>query len=220
MEEKRLRSENVGLDGVFDDDDDGSVTLMEILKDKVTFRVKKPFKANVLNNLGARALIGIVCTSYDTMIKFMKIYIAMYFTSLEDKDHTSDVIVYIYDDVIKDENLKKDFFLFMKETKIQHEVDIINKKRLHSKSKSISVSDPIVHSKINSSSKQNNISDLTSLICDSTIQTSTIPDLRPPILTPTNQTMSNFAHIKEKNVICVVICIKYPTHWLEKDRIL
>ena len=158
-----------------------------------------------MNNLGTRTLIGIAWTSYDTMIKFMKIYIAMYFTSLEDKDHTSDVIVYIYDDVIKDENLKKKLFLFMKETKIQHEVDIINKKGLHSKSKSTSVSDPIVHSKINSSSNQNNISDLTSLICDSTIQTSTIPDLLPPILTPTNPTMSNTAHLKKKTVICVII---------------
>ena len=135
----------------------------------------------------------------------MKMHIFMYFTNLEDKDHSSDVIACIYNDDVKDKLLKKELSLFMKETKIQHEVDIINKKRLHSKSKSISVSDPIVHSKINSSSKQNNISDLTSLICDSTIQTSTIPDLLPPILTPTNLTMSNTAHLKKKNVICVII---------------
>ena len=43
LEEKRLRSENVGLDSIFDDDDDSSVTSMEILKDEVIFRVKKPF---------------------------------------------------------------------------------------------------------------------------------------------------------------------------------
>ena len=43
LEEKRLRSENVGLDSIFDDDDDGSVTSMEMLKDEVIFRVKKPF---------------------------------------------------------------------------------------------------------------------------------------------------------------------------------
>ena len=72
----------------------------------------------------------------------MKIHISMYFTSLEDKDHTSDVIVCIYDDIVKD--LKKKLSLFMKETKIQHEVDIINKNRLHSKSKSTSVSDSMV----------------------------------------------------------------------------
>ena len=75
----------------------------------------------------------------------------MYFTSLEDKDHTSDVIVCIYDDIVKD--LKKKLSLFMKETKIQHEVDIINKKRLHFTSISTSVSNPIVHSKINSNSE-------------------------------------------------------------------
>ena len=124
----------------------------------------------------------------------------MYFTSLEDKDHTSDVIVCIYDDIVKD--LKKKLSLFMKETKIQHEVDIINKNRLHSKSKSTSVSDPIVHSKINSSSKQNNISNLTPPICDSTIQTSTITDLTPPILTPTNPTISNPSHLKKKCDMC------------------
>ena len=43
LEEKRLRSENVGLDSIVDDDDDGSVTSMEILKDDVVFRVKTLF---------------------------------------------------------------------------------------------------------------------------------------------------------------------------------
>ena len=33
LEEKRFRSGNVGLDIIFDDDDDDSVTSMEILKD-------------------------------------------------------------------------------------------------------------------------------------------------------------------------------------------
>ena len=144
----------------------------------------------------------------------------MYSTSLEDKDHKSDVIVCIYDDVIKDEDLKKELFLFMKETKVQHEVDIINKKRLHCKSKSTSVSDPIVHSKINSSSKQNNISDLTSLICDSTIQTSTISDLLPPILTPTNPTMSNTAHLKKKKCDMCDNLIKVNDALVREKRIL
>ena len=39
LEEKRLRSENAGVDNIFEDEDNGSVTLMEILKDEVTFRV-------------------------------------------------------------------------------------------------------------------------------------------------------------------------------------
>ena len=39
LEEKRLRSENVGVDSIFEDEDNGSVTLIEILKDEVTFRV-------------------------------------------------------------------------------------------------------------------------------------------------------------------------------------
>ena len=56
----------------------------------------------------------------------------------------------------------------------------------------------MVQTKINSSSKQKNISDLTPRIYDSTIQTSTISDLTLPILTPTNPTMSNIAHLKKK----------------------
>ena len=47
VKEKHLRSENVGIDSIFededDDDDDDSVTSMEILKNEVTFRVKKNY---------------------------------------------------------------------------------------------------------------------------------------------------------------------------------
>ena len=80
--------------------------------------------------------------------------------------------------------------------KIQHEVDIINKKRIQSKSKSTSVSGPILHSK----SKSTFVSDpiISPPICDSTIETSTIPYLSQHILTPTNPTMSNTAHLKKK----------------------
>ena len=39
LEEKRLRSENVGIESIFDDEDDGSVTSMKMVKDGVTFRV-------------------------------------------------------------------------------------------------------------------------------------------------------------------------------------
>ena len=86
----------------------------------------------------------------------------------------------------------------MKETKIQHEVDIINKKRLHSKIKSTSVSESTVQTTINSSSKQSNISALTPPIYDSISQTTTFPDLTPPVLTPTNPTMSNPTHVVNK----------------------
>ena len=54
----------------------------------------------------------------------------MYFTSLEKKDHSSDVIECIYDDVMKDKFIKKELFLFLKETKMKNKVDIINKKKL------------------------------------------------------------------------------------------
>ena len=40
LEEARLCSEDVGLGSIFDEDDDGSVTSMEMLKDEVIFRIK------------------------------------------------------------------------------------------------------------------------------------------------------------------------------------
>ena len=74
---------------------------MKILKDE------KLSKANVSNSLGGRTLVGIVYFSYDKIIQFMMIHISMYFTSLEDKDHTSDVIECLYDDVVKDMCVKR-----------------------------------------------------------------------------------------------------------------
>ena len=130
LEETRLRSEDVGLGSVFDDDDDGSVTSMEMLNDEVILRIKSLFKNNVLHHLGSKTLTGIACTSFDSMIKFMRFHIIVYFISKEDKDHQKDIIGCIYDDVIT--GLKNELSLFMKETKMaakkQQEVDYINKK--------------------------------------------------------------------------------------------
>ena len=99
--------------------------------------------------------------------------------------------------------------------KIQHEVDIINKKRIQSKSKSTSVSDPILHSK----SKSTFVSDpiISPPICDSTIETSTIPYLSQHILTPTNPTMSNTTHLKEKKCDMCDNLIKV-TDALDRDK--
>lgn len=41
LEEKRVRSENVGIESIFEDEDDDNVTSMEILKDEDTFRLKR-----------------------------------------------------------------------------------------------------------------------------------------------------------------------------------
>ena len=116
LEETRLRLEVVGLGSFFDDDDDGSVTSMEMLKDEVVLRIKSLLKNNVLHRLGSKTLTGIACTSFDSMIKFMRFHIVVYFISKEDKDHQKDVIGCIYDDVIT--GLKNELSLFMKETKM------------------------------------------------------------------------------------------------------
>ena len=124
LEETSLRSEDVGLSSVFDDDDDSSVTSMEMLKDEVVLRIKSLFKNNVLHHLGSKTLTEIACSSVDSMIKFCRFNIIVYFISKEDKDYQNDVIGFIYDDVIP--GLKKELSLFMKETKIAAK----NKKRL------------------------------------------------------------------------------------------
>ena len=136
-EEKRLRSENVDIDSIFEDEDDDSVITMDILKDEVTLRVKNLFKANVTKNLGGSSLIGIACFSYDKIIKFMKIHISMYSTGLEDREHSSNVIESIYDDIVKDKCVKKDLSLFLKEVKMKNEVYIINKNRLIAKNNNL-----------------------------------------------------------------------------------
>ena len=87
LEETRLRSEDVGLGSSFDDDDDDSVTSMEMLKDEVILRIKTLFKNNFLHHLGSKTLTRIACTSFDSMIKFMRFHIVVYFISKEDKDH-------------------------------------------------------------------------------------------------------------------------------------
>ena len=147
---------------------------MEILKDEVTFRVKKLFKANVSNNLGARTLNGIASFSYDKMIQFMKVYISIYFTSLEDKDHSSGVIECIYDDAVKDKFYKKGIVLIFEGNENEEWGWYHQQKETSCQKKSTSVCDSTVQTTTNSTSKQNNI-----------------PDLTPPILTPTNPTMSN-----------------------------
>ena len=63
----------------------------------------------------------------------MKIYISIYFTSIEDKDHLSVVIECIYDDVVKDKCVNKELSFFLKEAKMKNEVDIIKNKRLLAK---------------------------------------------------------------------------------------
>ena len=172
LEETRLRSEDVGLSSICNDDDDGSDTSMEMLKDEVVLRFKQLFRTNVLYHLGSNNLTGIVCKSVESMIKFCRKHIIVYFISKEDKQYQRDVIACIIDDVIPD--LKNELTLFMKETKLdtkkQEEVDKINKKWSTTKSKPKIIPPPI----IDSSSKPIFISPP---IIDSSIDKSTVTNL-------------------------------------------
>ena len=96
-EETRLRSEDVGLSSVFHDDDDGSDTSMEMLKDEVVLRIKSLFRTIVLHHLGSNILPGIACKLVESMIKFCRFHLIVYFISKEDKDYQSDVIGCIFD---------------------------------------------------------------------------------------------------------------------------
>ena len=105
-------------------------------------------RTNVLHHLGSNTLAGIACKSVESVIRFCRFHLIVYFISKEDKDYQSDVIGCIFDDVIP--GLKNELTLYMKETKMaakkQEEVDIINKKRSISKSKPIIISPPIIDS--------------------------------------------------------------------------
>ena len=115
-EETRLRSVDVGLSSIFHDDDDGSDTSMEMLKDEVVLRIKSLFRTNVLLHLALNNLPRIACKSVESMIKFCRFHLIVYFISKEDKQYQRDVIACIFDDVIPD--LKNELTLFMKETKL------------------------------------------------------------------------------------------------------
>ena len=121
---------------------------MEILKDEVVLRIKSHFRTNVLHHLGSNNLPGIACKSVESMIKFCRFHLIVYFIIKEDKQYQRDVIACIFDDVIPD--LKNELTLFMKETKLdtkkQEEVDKINKKRSTTKSKPKIIPPPIIDS--------------------------------------------------------------------------
>ena len=56
LEESRLRSEDVGLSSIFNDDNDGSDTSMEMIKDEVILHFKQLFRTNLLHHLGSNNL--------------------------------------------------------------------------------------------------------------------------------------------------------------------
>ena len=68
-----------------------------------------------MNHFGSKTLTGIACTSFDSMINFVRFHIVVYFISKKDKDHQKDVIGCIYDDVIT--GLKNELSFFIPLTK-------------------------------------------------------------------------------------------------------
>ena len=111
-----LRSEDVGLSSIFNDDDDGSDTSMEMLKDEVILHFKQLFRTNVLHHLGSNNLTGFACKSVESLIKFCRKHLIVYFISKKDKKYQKDIIARIIDDVVPD--LKYELTLFMKDTKL------------------------------------------------------------------------------------------------------
>ena len=146
LEELRLRSEGIGLSSIFDDDDDGSDTSMEILKDEMILHFKQKFRTNLLQHLGSNNLTGIACKSVDSLIQFCRRHVIVFFIMKKDKEYQRDIIADLIDDVIPD--MKYELSSFMKETKLaakkQEEVDKINNKRVSTTSKAkVSSSKPI-----------------------------------------------------------------------------
>lgn len=143
-----LRSEDVGLSSIFNDDDDGSDTSMEMLKDEVILHFKQLFRTNVLHHLGSNNLTGFACKSVESLIIFCRKHLIVYYISKKDKKYQREIIACIIDDVIPD--LKYELTLFMNDTKLaakkQEEVDKINKKRVTTKSKTKIIPPPIIDS--------------------------------------------------------------------------
>ena len=79
LEELRLRSEGIGLSGIFGADDDGSDTSMEMLKDEIIFHLKQKFKNNLLQNLGSKNLAGFACKTFDSLIEFCRKHVIVFF---------------------------------------------------------------------------------------------------------------------------------------------
>ena len=149
LEELRLRSEGIVLSDIFDADDDGSDTSMEMLKDEMIVHFKEKFRSNLLLNLDSNNLTGNACKSFDSLIVFCRKYTIVNFSFKEDKDgkeYQTDILGDLIDDVIPD--MKFELSTFMKETKLaakkQEEVDKINNKRVSTTSKAkVSSSKPI-----------------------------------------------------------------------------
>ena len=116
LEELRLRLEGIVLSDIFDADDDGSDTSMEMLKDEVVLRFKQLFRTNVLQHLGSNNFTGFACKSVESLIKSCRKHLIVYYISKKDKKYQRDIIACIIDDVIPD--LKYELTLFMKDTKL------------------------------------------------------------------------------------------------------
>ena len=116
MEELRLRSEGIVLSDIFNADDDGSDTSMEMLKDEMILHFKQMFKTNLLEQLGSNNLTGFACKSVESLIIFCRKHLIVYYISNKDKKYQRDIIACIIYDVIPD--LKYELTLFMKDTKL------------------------------------------------------------------------------------------------------
>ena len=151
LEELRLRSEGIVLSDIFDADDDGSDTSMEMLKDEMIVHFKEKFRSNLLLNLDSNNLTGNACKSFDSLIVFCRKYTIVNFSFKEDKDgkeYQTDILGDLINDVIPD--MKFELSTFMKETKLaakkQEEVDKINNKRVSTTSKAkVSSSKPEIN---------------------------------------------------------------------------
>ena len=148
LEESRLRSEDVGLSSIFNDDDDGSDTSMEMIKDEVILHFKQLFRTNLLHHLGSNNLTGFACKSVESLIIFCRKHLIIYYISKKDKNYQRDIIADLIDDVITD--MKYELSLFMKDTKLaakkQEEVNKINEKRVSTKSTTKIIPPPIIDS--------------------------------------------------------------------------
>ena len=110
-EEERLRSKNLGVESIFQDDNDDYLARREQIKVDMRSKINYLFKCNLEDNKRKDNLIDLAKYSYNTMQKFMKKHIILSYT-IDKNNVSSDYIDLIHDEVIEESLLKNKLSLF------------------------------------------------------------------------------------------------------------
>ena len=98
--EERLRSEDLGVESIFQDDNDDCLTRREQIKVNMRPIINHLFKYNLEENQRKDNLIDLAKCSFNSMMKCMKIHMILNYT-IDNNNVSSVYIDSIYDEVIE-----------------------------------------------------------------------------------------------------------------------